>query len=101
MIKKGTAYRRGPMRPAPSSRILAAFVAIAILGVAFIVVPQGARADANAPTWTSGDFWGYTDASNPNHTHRGAVVGRGHTRTLVGPTYDRLHPRETASTGSL
>jgi len=101
MIKKGTEYRRGPMRPAPSSRILAAFVAIAILGVAFIVVPQGARADANAPTWTSGDFWVYTDASNPNHTLRVDVVGRENTRTLLGTTYDSFHTRETESTGSI
>src|SRR5437773_12536523 len=101
MIKKGTEYRRGPMRPAPSSRILAAFVAIAVLGVAFIVVPQGARADANAPTWTSDDFWVYTDASNPNHTLRVDVVGRENTRTLPGTTYDSFHTRETESTGSI
>ena len=89
------------MRPPPSFRVLAAFVALAILGVAFIVVPQGARADANAPTWTSGDFWVYTDASNPNHTLRVDVVGRENTRTLLGTTYDSFHTRETESTGSI
>src|SRR5438094_10503852 len=72
-----------------------------MLRVAFIGVPQGARADANAPTWTSGEFWVYTDASNPNHTLRVDVVGRENTRTLLGTTYDSFHTRETESTASI
>src|SRR5438552_5784850 len=89
------------MRPPPSFRVLAAFVALAILGVAFIVVPQGARADAYAPTMTYGVYCVYTDASNPNHTLRVDVVGRENTRTLLGTTYDSFHTRETESTGSI
>lgn len=88
------------MRSASSNRIFAMFVVLAVLGAAFVLVPQPARADASAPHWASGDFWLYADVSNPNNTRRVEVVGRENTRTLLGTPYDTFHLRETVSVGS-
>ena len=93
--------RPGPgMQPSRRARTLAALLIIAILGTVFVAVPQPARADAGAPRWTSGDFWLYVDASNPNHTRRFEVVARETTRTLRGTLYDAWHVKDTETTGS-
>lgn len=76
------------------------FVVIALIGIAFVVVPQRARADASAPRWTSGDFWLYGDASNANHTLRTEVMGRETTRSLLGTSYDTFHVKETETSKS-
>jgi hypothetical protein len=77
------------------------FLVGALIASVFIVVPQRARADANAPRWTSGDFWTYVDTSNANNTLRVEVIGRENTRTLLGATYDTFHMKETAMAGSI
>ena len=82
-------------------RLEAMFLAIGLLGIAFAVAPQGARADANAPRWSAGDFWLYADASNANSTLRVDVVARENAQTLLGNTYDAFHLRETASGGAV
>ena len=82
-------------------RLVAMFLAVGVLGIAFAVAPQGARADANAPRWSAGDFWLYADASNPNSTLRVDVVARENAQTLLGNTYDAFHLRETASGGAV
>jgi hypothetical protein len=88
------------MQPSPQARTLAALLIIAILGTV-CVVAQPARADAGAPRWTSGDFWLYVDASNPNHTRRFEVVARETTRTLRGTLYDAWHVKDTETSGSI
>lgn len=89
------------MESARSLRILAMCVIVAVVGAIFVAMPQRARADANAPRWSSGDFWLYADVSNPNNTLRVEVVGRENTRTLLGTTYDTFHVRETTTSGSV
>jgi len=84
-----------------SLRILAMFIIVAVVGSVFVALPQRVRADANAPRWTSGDFWLYSDVSNPNNTLRVEVVGRENTRTLLGTTYETFHIRETVTSGSV
>ena len=87
--------------PRHSTRATSILVIIALLGGAFVLVPQGARADAGAPRWTAGDFWLYVDASNPNHTRRFEVVGMETTRTLRGSSYDAWHVKDSETTGSI
>src|SRR6058998_2164768 len=82
-------------------RLAAMFLAVGLLGIAFAVAPQGARADANAPRWSAGDFWLYADASNANSTLRVDVVARESVQTLLGNTYEAFHIRETSSGGSV
>lgn len=82
-------------------RTLAALLTLAILGTVFVVAPEPARADANAPRWTQGDFWLYVNTQNPDHTLRVEVVGRENTRTLLGTVYEAWHIKETDTNGSI
>jgi hypothetical protein len=84
-----------------SLRILAMALTSALLVGGFAVVPQGARADANAPRWASGDWWVYVDANNRNHTLRIDAVGQENVQTIRGTTYEAFHFKETDSTGSV
>ena len=81
-------------------RIVVMFVAVALLALGFLVPAQRARADANAPNWSNGDFWLYVDSSNPNNTVRDEIVARENVQTLLGATYDAWHFRETTTAGS-
>ena len=83
-----------------SLRILAMALTSAFLIGGFAVVPQGARADANAPRWSSGDYWVYVDVNNRNHTLRIDAVGQENVQTIRGTTYEAFHFKETDSTGS-
>ena len=83
-----------------SLRILAMALTSALLVGGFAVVPQGARADANAPRWSSGDYWVYVDVNNRNHTLRIDAVGQENVQTIRGTTYEAFHFKETDSTGS-
>ncbi|TLZ64715.1 MAG: hypothetical protein E6K13_01615 [Methanobacteriota archaeon] len=80
-------------------RLVAVFLAVGLLGVAFAATPGPARADANAPRWSAGDFWIYADSSNPNTTLRIDVVAREPVQTLLSNTYDAFHLRHTTSAG--
>jgi hypothetical protein len=81
-------------------RIVAALVTVAILGLAILAQAPRARADANAPRWTAGDFWVYTDTQT-NQTVRYDVIARESATTLLNVVYDAFHIRLTATSGSI
>src|SRR3989442_8400706 len=97
----GSRYRRGvTMASRRALRLVAVFLAVGLLGVAFAATPGPAKADANAPRWSAGDYWIYADSSNPNSTLRIDVVARESVQTLLSNSYDAFHLRQTASAGS-
>ncbi len=81
-------------------RLVVMFAVVALLGVTLMVPAQRARADANAPRWTAGDFWLYVDVNNANNSVREEVIGRESVQTLLGATYEAWHLRQTATAGS-
>src|SRR5687767_13869664 len=103
MIKRGPecAASRSDMPHPRRLRTLTMLVVFSVIGTFFVVSPQSAKADANAPRWTTGDFWFYVETGDPNHTLRVEVVGRESIRTLRGATYDAWHVKETEITGSI
>jgi hypothetical protein len=92
---------RSDMFPPRRVRMMAALLVLTIIGTVFVVAPQPARADANAPRWTQGDFWLYVNRGNPNHTIRVEVVARENTRTLLGNVYEAWHVKQTDTNGSI
>jgi len=80
-------------------RIVTLLAAVALLGVVVLAPARVAQADANAPRWTAGDFWVYTDTQTGD-TLRYDVVGRESATTLLNNVYDAWHIRQTTTSGS-
>jgi len=69
---------------------------------ALVQIPS-ARAAANGPRWTAGDFWAYNDFdANGNliGTVRSEIVARENVATLLGNVYDSFHFRDSGTKGS-
>ena len=85
--------------------VRALIVSLAVLftlTAALVQIPS-ARAAANGPRWTAGDFWAYNDFdANGNlvGTVRSEIVARENVATLLGNVYDSFHFRDSGTNGS-
>jgi hypothetical protein len=102
-IKRGAGYRTRRDDMHRIVRALGVALAVLVTVTTAAVVSPTARAAANGPRWTSGDFWAYNDLDangNVVATLRTEVVGRENVATLLGNIYDAFHFRETRTSGS-
>ena len=85
------------MAPPLPLRGLAALAALAVVLSAAPLAAGVARADANAPRWTGGDYWVYVRTSD-NRTTRYDVIGR--EAVTLTQTFEAVHLRKSVTTSS-
>jgi hypothetical protein len=81
------------------ARALGVSLAVLLTLTSAVVQIPSARAAANAPRWSTGDFWVYSDTDGS--TFRSEIVGRENVATLLGNIYEAFHFRETRTSGSV
>lgn len=77
-----------------------ALLAIALLGMCFLVSAGAARATQNAPSWSTGNQWVYSSTSGASTSTLTLTVGGQTTLTLGSTTYTVWHVTATTTTVS-